>query len=65
MQGWEHCVCVPAANVSWGPCQRAGWLCFVFVLSGGTLCRFRSYLNGLVVLPNFFNLSLNLAIRSS
>ena len=27
--------------------------------------RFRSYLNGLVVFPTFFNLSLNLAIRSS
>ena len=26
---------------------------------------FRSYLNGLVVFPTFFNLSLNLAIRSS
>ena len=27
--------------------------------------RVRSYLNGLVVFPTFFNLSLNLAIRSS
>ena len=27
--------------------------------------RFRSYLNGLVVFPTFFNLSLNLAIRCS
>ena len=26
---------------------------------------FMSYLNGLVVFPNFFNLSLNLAIKSS
>ena len=29
------------------------------------LSWFRSYLNGLVVFPTFFNLSLNLAIRSS
>lgn len=35
MQGWDSCVCVPAANVSWGPRRRAGWLCFVFVLFGG------------------------------
>ena len=41
------------------------WLYFSPPLQNHKGIWFRSYLNGLVVFPTFFNLSLNLAIRSS
>ena len=41
------------------------WIYFSLPLYNHKGFWFRSYLNGLVVFPTFFNLSLNLAIRSS
>ena len=41
------------------------WIYFSLPLYNRKGILFRSYLNGLVVFPTFFNISLNLAIRSS
>jgi len=41
------------------------WICLSLALYNHKGFDFRSYLNGLVVFPTFFNLSLNFAIRSS
>ena len=45
--------------------DRIPWIYLSLPLYSHKGIWFRSYLNGLVVFPTFFNLSLNLAIRSS
>ena len=56
-----HCFHCFSIYLPWNDGTRCHDLCFLNV----ELIWFRSYLNGLVVFPTFFNLSLNLAIRSS